>query len=298
MEVLRRFVLAGAAILLVGCEFARAPTALDIPESSIGAYGVLRAGSDTVSVLLVRFRTDLKYLERGFDPISGADVRVISGNDTLRLAEAPAGFSRCYTTELDSPNVGASAGPGCYAATLPGGVQSGREYRLLARLPDGIMVEGVAAVPAAPGILAPQADARVPASEGEYTVRLVYTTPPGTGRVEVAVLSLDNACTIRFEDPTVRAGGGLQIGAAESNSVVVRINRVSCSERGRPVARDAVPARLVLTAYDTAYARYAAETLDRGSVLGSRASVGLTGALGLFAGAASSERRITFEFSR
>lgn len=54
------------------------------------------------------------------------------------------------------------------------------------------------------------------------------------------------------------------------------------------------PARLLLTAYDTACARYVAQVIGRGSVLQGRASAGVEGSLGVFAEAASAERRAVF----
>ncbi|MDQ3607158.1 MAG: hypothetical protein M3418_13345, partial [Gemmatimonadota bacterium] len=59
----------------------------------------------------------------------------------------------------------------------------------------------------------------------------------------------------------------------------------------REIPWDSLQVRLLVTAYDSAYVRYRSAHRDR-MVEINQAAVGVTGALGLFAGSATAERRI------
>jgi hypothetical protein len=76
------------------------------------------------------------------------------------------------------------------------------------------------------------------------------------------------------------------------DSIDHRILAAYCARGSEMVSWDSVVVRLVVTAYDTAYARYVGEVISNESVRRSRASAGVQGALGVFAGAASAERRL------
>ena len=91
---------------------------------------------------------------------------------------------------------------------------------------------------------------------------------------------------------------GLTRPATSDTAVITIFNPVFCFRRSAPgtalpVEYDSLHARLLVTAYDTAYVRYAATIEDGGSVQQRRFAAGVSGALGLFAGAATADRRIT-----
>lgn len=290
MEALKRLLLLGP-LALAGCELTRDPTGLELDARPVGVYSVLRAGADTVSVLVVRYREEFQLFEPGFEPVAGAEVRIVAGGDTLRLRP---GSAECLVAPAPGERP-VDAAPGCYAAGVPGGVRPAERYELLVRLPGGETVRGATQVPRAPELLAPAEDARLtPTSEGRFVLRLGFDAPPEAGLVTLTLTAVEEACEISPEDETIGPGEPIAVGGAGRDSAVVRVRAVRCAVKGVPVRRDTVPARLLLTAFDTAYARYRAQVLDKQSVLERRASAGVSGAVGVFAGAAASERRVVF----
>lgn len=295
MEVLKRFSVVLLVALTAGCEFTRDPVGLDFSEQPVGVYSVLRAGSDTVSVLLVRYKEDVQAFEAGFEPIGGAEVQITAGSDTLRLDSNLPGFSGCFVPAMPgAPETVADSG--CYAAVLPGGVHPSERYELRVRLPSGETIRGVTQVPRPPEFLAPDPNARLqPNADGTgFTLRLRFDAPPEAGLVALNIQPVPEICQVFYEREDIDPRSPLPVGGPGRDSATVRLLGVGCSDRGQPVALDSIPARLLLTAYDTAYARYVAQVVDRNSVLQGRASAGVEGALGVFAGAASAERRAVF----
>jgi hypothetical protein len=299
MAFLRHLAGCTGAILLGGCTGATEP--VRATEENVAVHAVLAAGTDTASLLLTRFVPAGPRTESRFSRVSGANVRLVRGADTLWLREAPAGFTDCYT---DARGAGEAEeiGPGCYAAVVPGGLRAGERYELRASLPDGTLIRGAATIPGAPDILAP-ATARVVAvrtpesplySKSTMMFPVRWQVPAGTGRVEIGVVRPQ---AYRDGRPIARVVCHLQPGPlpadlVRTDSVTHQVVSASCSRGGEIVRWDSIATRLVVTAYDTAYARYAREVLS-GSVRTGRASAGVEGAFGLFAGAASAERRLT-----
>ncbi len=79
------------------------------------------------------------------------------------------------------------------------------------------------------------------------------------------------------------------------DSLIVALFEVDCRQGSTSVAWDSISARLAVTAFDTAYARYAKEVLDsrsREAIRAPRASAGIQGVLGLFGGAAAATRDV------
>lgn len=313
MEVLKRAVILAAGLLAAGCEFLRSPTPLELTDEQIMVHAVLQTGTDTVSVLLTRVRPQPNATPGSpfvdVLPLSGADVRITGGGSTVRLAEAPAGFAPCVQlSQFAESGKPRSFGPGCYVAVLPGGVGSGVQYALSAGLPGGGEITGVAEVPAAPVILRPTENARFTVRRqhgggsgvGEVPVR--WTAPANAGGIELRL-----AATAVFANgsqvPGARCGIEQPVGPVydvergDSTTMVI-YNPIHCflrTESGSTslLDQDSIHVRLRVTAYDTVYTRYASALESGGSVQRSRFAAGVTGALGVFAGAATADRQIT-----
>jgi hypothetical protein len=312
MERLKRSVLLGVAVSVAGCGFVHEPTAVDVDEDPVVVHAVLAAGSDRAAVLLVRVGPE-EYLPgetyeygAGIEPVSGAEVRLVAGSDTVRLSEAPAGLPACFGGASspygsDPPQ---TAGPGCYTARLPREIRSGTMYRLRIRLPDGRTIEGEAVPPPPVAGLELEPEGPVPVRAGQSNVDF-----PGQVRVHV-----------RASDGAAGVGLAIQLGAAFRNgepapevecgvwapavvvplegerTAVLPIYSLAClqgqgAERSS-IRPDSVHARLSVTAYGDAFMRYR-EALQEEQVARAAASQGITGALGLFAGEATVERLVT-----
>lgn len=310
MEILRRFfpiaaALIPAVLLAGGCEFVRDPAGIDLVGEQIMVHSVLKAGSDTAAVFLTRVRPGSGNSGPSVSPISGATVRIVAGGDTVQLTEAPAGFASCIVA---FGSASSQIGPGCYAAVLPTGIRSDTEYRLLASMAGGGgAIQGAATIPSTPEILRPDPNARFVVQRqytgqgfpGEISVRL--RSGAGTGGVQLdlqttavfagGVRVSDAVCQLEYPR-------GLTRPATSDTAVITIFNPIFCWRwatpgTALPVEYDSLHARLLVTAYDTAYVRYAAMIEDDASVQQRRYAAGVSGALGLFAGAATADRRIT-----
>ena len=304
MDLLER-ALVGLGLLAAGCGFVREPTPLELSDEQVLVHSVLHAGTDTIAVLLQRIRPGAGSAVPLIRPISAADVRITGGSGEVHLREAPVGFRRCGPLDAAGadPN---RAEPGCYAAVIVGGVEPGGRYELAIALPGGGTVRGTAVVPEAPALLAPARDARVVLGRtgaggydhiGDVPVR--WSARDGTGGVQLGVLP-----GTAFKDGEVMRGGPCDAPSASSrswfideprvDSISLRIFIPGCSiEPGQPLVHDSIYADLLLTAFDTAYTRYQKLGGSNETVRREQASAGISGALGVFAGAATARRGIT-----
>lgn len=298
MALLRHAAVCTAAVLLAGCGAATAP--ISPPQESVAVHSVLAPGAKTAAVMLTRFDPDGG--EARFQRVSGADVRLVRGADTLRLQEAPAGFRDCLADPL-APGEGEPVRPGCYAAAVPEGLRQGVRYELRISFAGGGTARGAVTIPAAPEILAPLPGRIVSVVTPQGPVQgsrdaffpVRWTVPAGAGRIEIGIVRpqayRDGR---RLEGVECRLQQGpLPEDLARIDSVTHQVVGAFCARGPDVAAWDSITAQLVLTAYDTAYARYAREVLSAGSVRGSRASAGIEGAFGVFGAASSSERRLT-----
>lgn len=308
---MKREILLGLALLASGCDFLRDPTQIDVRGSETIVHSVLRAGSDTVAVLLQRAEPATGGNGPRIVPVSGAAVRIAGGGASVLLAEAPSGFPSCIRGERNplGEALGDSIRAGCYAAVLPGGVRAGERYELRIELAGGERIEGTTVVPGAPEILAPDANARFEvrtqiappygAGVGEIPVRVRVSA--GTGGAEAGLATLT-----AFEDgraaPDARCriehGSGIRRTPADPDTLRIRIiNPIDCAQQVesgyRRVEWDSLHVRLLVAAYDTAYVRYVESLYDGETVARGRASAGVMGALGVFGGAATAERPVT-----
>lgn len=299
MAVLRT---TGIAVLLLTTGCAREPVALEYTETHIALYSVLAAGSPTASVLLTRFIPGTGSTER----LRDAEVLLTHAQDTIRLEEG-SGFSGCAP-----PGGAADEQPtqwGCYAGAIPGGIQAGERYGLLIRHPNVAIAHGTAVIPAPPQILAPAANSRVQVLNGGRRphdptggsqglrpvaeIPVAWTIPVSVARLELA-LAIDtvfSAGTTTIE-PYCRVEGPQNSDVSEQESIVLHVQEIRCSHANSEVRWDSLSARILVTGYDTAYARYATEILKAEAVRLGSAAAGIEGVLGVFGGAAIATRRI------
>jgi hypothetical protein len=292
MAILRRALLA-LLTALAGCA---EPTPLEFSAERLAVHSVLHAGATEALVLLTRVRPPADPASHArYEPLSGAEVLVLRGADTLRLHEGAAGFRDCRVADEGPPAT--APGAGCYAARFGQRIRSGERFELRVRLPAGGTVRGAVVIPPAPELLAPEPGARVEAVPGSHpggsatTLDVRWRPQPEAGRLELTVFSLQGGCGVGVGNthPEVNFVLLPHPGAAHA---ALPFTYARCLRDGAPVPWDSFPAAVRVTAYDTAYARYAREVLTSGWVPVGRASAGVEGALGVFAGAAAVERPI------
>jgi hypothetical protein len=312
---MRRALLA-LLVAAAGCDPVLPPAVVDL-EPSVQLNAMLRAGADTVAVLIEQTGTEGSSLRTV--PVSGGHVRFSGPGGEVVLREAPAGFPACVR-EFD--HTGPQAVPlpiaaGCYAGVAPGGVRAGATYSLAADLPGLGPVTARTTIPHPPEPVYPAEGARVPLraihpqvamvvsdalvlrwrtrSQGETVVP--STAPGAVFREGRAVPGAECAMYLMGDGETV-LDGRMRDGFADS--VVVRTQLAGCAEwtgaappgQFRPFRPDSVEVYLHLTALDTAYTRSREGRGD--AVREKNASVGISGAYGLFVGMASARRRIVF----
>lgn len=292
---------------LAGCF--REPDVVGYREKSFAVHAVLAAGDERAAVVLTRFTPGQMELP---ERVAGATVRLTRGGQTLELREAASGPPRCAPGG-PGPEPGPDAHVGCYTTEVPGGVQPGERWTLEARFPGGPTATGVVVVPEPPALSEPADGLRVPVSNrgepiaepnGELpvlaSVPLGWSAPAGTGRLEVVLRARaafagvgavpQASCMLNGFSP-----GGIDV--LGSTLRELRLYAVDCHTPTPPgrVAWDSIDAELVMTAFDSAYARYVRE-LDRfegnDAIRPEHATAGVVGAYGLFAGAATVRRRL------
>jgi hypothetical protein len=305
MEVLTRILAAAAVLSAAGCSFLREPTPVEAMGERPSVHALLVTGDDTARVLLQRVGrgnpgTGEPVAAR---PVSGADVRLLSGAEAVRLAEAPAGFAGCTVPSPGSTRPAGQAG--CYAAVLPGGVRAGAAYELRIGGAGTGSIEGrtVALAPLqveAPtslrvgtlGYQGEQEPARLPVrlrgAEGgnhvsvELLPRVVYSRGQAHTRFNCSLVYPSFQLLPRGADDRVELG---VYGAR------CFLPPVAGQQPDPQFRTDSVRAVLRVTVFDAAFARYAA--LESGDALkASDATQGVTGALGLFASASRAEREV------
>ncbi|MFW6202380.1 MAG: hypothetical protein ACOC8B_07370, partial [Gemmatimonadota bacterium] len=207
----------------------------------------------------------------------------------------------------------ASAGPGCYAAAVAGGVRAGRTFALRIELPNGELVEGETVAPERLSIREPVDGTAVPleqASPGdpfpETDLAVAWTAPAAA----IARLYLAPDAVFRGGEavPDARCSAPAHmderrdvVDPAAADTFRTRLTILSPTCRvpdslGTTVLDgwDSLRVRLRVTAFDSTFAAYHEHVLSGGSsVSADYASAGIEGAVGVFAGAAIAERRIT-----
>lgn len=285
-----------AALLLAGCDLTRPSTPLQIGEDRVAVYSMLRAGAVDASVLVVRFSRDLQGFEEGWRPVAGAAVTLSTPTETLVLrADTTASSARCavpLTAGFPEPTVRA----GCYGAPVPGRVRAGGRYLLTIELPSGERVTGEATVPEPLRVLQPEVSDSFPVYErsagNTAAVPVRWSSARLPARVEAGLVADSADCRLPL-DPKVINGNFVSLNVAHGDSALLAVYGAGCSRNGQLIKWSSIPATLTLAVYDSAYAEYAT-TIGSDQVEDARASAGLRGALGVFAGVARTDVPIVF----
>lgn len=300
MAVLKRL-LCSALVLVGSCDFLREPLRTDFSTALPTVSAMLRAGSDTVQVLLQRPVNRAGRTE--FDPISGSEVFIDGPDGRIVLREAAEGFPVCFVPHEGGASPGAPPaeedGLGCYSAVLGEPIRQGALYTLHAQTPDGAIIHGVTLVSAVPLVTQPGVGdhftiERVPTRLDPVELEVSVQLGRGAAGVEVRLRPLE-AYSGDAALPDVQCGID-QFSAVqkrESSPMRARVwiaEPIECVDMssvvpGR-VAVDSLRTEILVTSFDSAYIAYL-DLLLNDAVHAERASVGVEGAYGFFGSTAN-----------
>jgi uncharacterized protein DUF4249 len=282
VEVLKRCT--PGLLLLMGAACQPESTPLDLSVSRLVVHALLQAGADTVRVSVSRTKPNPREDEAHSDPVSNASVRLVHLADTFALLPG----RPCILYEL----LPASLNAGCYSATLPQGVRAGAMYELLVDIPGETVVHGRSRVPTVPALLTPAPGSELPFSVPigpGYPIDLRYlrnpflvhwSAPEPHRWAEIRLPSDQPGCATALHSPATQYGELVEVTGVDTATMALS---VSCG--GAAPARQ--NGRLILTTYDSAYSRFAILNFQRKSVRLTDASIGVSGALGVFGAAAT-----------
>lgn len=297
MALLNRLAPAALLVLVAGCDPTRPEVPLERLRSRTSVHAVLEAGTDTARVLVARYDP----LRRETVRVAGARVVLTRGSEAYPLVEAPAGFGDCVRFSTDT--LPQPIQPGCYAATIAGGIRAGERWYLEVALPDGTAARGATTIPNVPVVASPAPNTRVrvaatPNSAAPLQPFLIRWSTPDAGGYAQAALALD--ATYRAGAPITSARcqidqsrGAVPWDVVPRDSLRLYFHDLVCTASGNSIPWDSARATLRVTAYDTAYLRYQNTTLRDDASPANRASAGISGAVGVFGGAASAVRAVT-----
>ena len=293
MRALTRIILMS---LFCACSFSRDPVAIEGSETQFGVFSLLMAGSDSASVLVVRFPPAPSLQHPGWEGVGGATVSIVDGADTIPLAELQQDSRSCASGMAGDRPPGSS---GCYGARIPGGVRAGGAYALIADVPGFGRVNGFARVPFPPVVLAPFEGERISANavNGTWPRVLIQLQPgAGTQRIEATLTTPRDStrtCEASFVGGSVGVQGLIVLELDEAEGVAVRFSASCFTSTGRePIGE--IPGVLRFVAVDSVYVRYAKAALenDNEALLAPYTRAGIDRGIGFFAGAAATERRV------
>jgi hypothetical protein len=297
-RVLRLLGPALLAVLAVGCE--PEPTRIELPDAQLMVFGVLEAGADTAFVRLSRIWVDgsaWSGIRR--EAVPGAQVEIHGDDDgsfVVLRAATEGERARCF-----GPLSGGEMGSSCHIGIFSDPIRQGARYTLHAVLPTGERVTGNARVPAAPVLHEPGPGSRAPGLRAGFellsydAVRLAWNATASTAAVAVSASAAEV-----FGPGTPADGSECRFSVTEPLAYPQQTSTyglLSCSAwlgsppgATYPIHLDSVRVRIVVTAYDSAFVRYHAATNGHAPHLRWRdLAEGLTGAVGLFTGAAPAE---------
>jgi hypothetical protein len=282
-----------------GCELVREPTVVEPLERPATVHAILRAGDDTVRVLISRARVLGPRVD--IVPVTGAEVWIHGPSGRVALRETGPEMAPCMALP-PTPPVGSpedDEGEGCYIGVLPAPVQPGERYGLSITLPSGDLVVGETNVPMPPtvslksssrlvlrttrdGTAAP-ASVGLVWSRGPDAVALQFGVGPGVAYVGDEVVP-GASCWVYsppfFAPWTRRPAGEMELQVFDAGCDMVP----SPPETGpvEPVPWDSISFAVYVAAADTAYGYYYEHHLGNDVLPWPRAAAGLEGAVGVF----------------
>jgi hypothetical protein len=286
---------AGAAVMALlagGCDL-HPPTYVPGDPDQLVVHAVLRAGSDSATVIVGRVgRGDAPA------PASGAQVRIIGPGGTGAMVEREScsfPFIPGYEGETEMS---------CYAGPVPGGVHAGTEYRLEVDVPGGERVRGRTTVPATPLVYAPEERLRQPYTGDAYQMRVAQPVAVRWRANGAASLVVRTGQVWAPDAPNAQCGSSVRWErlrtadtAVDSASATLSVHCGVDPSKGN-LLPDSLEVMLSLAVYDSAYTAYYRDIDDEedgdgdGGIPLEQASKGLEGAYGLFGSAAERERRV------
>ena len=280
--------------LLTGCEFTRDPVAIEASETQYGVFAMLRAGVDSTTVLVARFLPSPSPNGLGWEGVSGANVRLVAGADTIALTELPFTAASCAVA-IGGP---AASPAGCYQGSIPGGIQSGSTYGLVVDIPDFGRIIGSTTVPAPPVIVSPVEGAVLPVDFVDNnwpSVLLRIDAPAGTERIEVTLAPNEpgRTCEAHFLEGTGGVQGLVVLDEQDADGIVVRY-RANCQAGAMREPVGELDALIRAVTVDPVYARFAETVLDEfpSGLLQQHTRAGIDRGVGFFAGSAAADRRV------
>jgi len=297
-----------AALMATGCDLVREPTVIDSLEHPATVHAILRAGDDTVRVLISRARA-----LNDFDmvPVTGAEVWIHGPSGPVALRETGPGMGPCTGGVPVSPaeSPGDAEGAGCYIGVLPTTVRSGERYGLRIRLPSGELVVGETYVPIPPTVSLNSASRLVLRTGPDGwvdppVVRMMWSRGP-----DAAALEFDVGLGVAYAGGDVVPGAWCVVSASPypfltylfgrrdpAGEIELRVYGAACEVMPDPtdpgrvetVHWDSVSVTVHVAAADTAYRDYVENRFDNVRPW-PRAAAGLEGAVGVFGAVAVTE---------
>jgi hypothetical protein len=283
---------------VVGCEFPIEPESYS--DDLISVHSILIGDATTAAVLITGF--DSKSAE--FYPVLDAKVHLHGPSGTLEMSRATSEEGVCIRAEF--PRAAPELEAGCYRASIPTGIPPGSSWELEVVTASARRFSGRATVPLPLSVHEPSVGERIrfvsdvspggPLGVLLATIDLQWTSPPEIGRVQGVIapgLPYRDDHAIENARCEVRQGPSPDDDLAPAPSHQLLIFALDCagpSPGTPPIRWDSLAATVVLTAFDTVYARYARDVAQSDpshprAVRPEYAGAGLTGAAGVFAAA-------------
>ncbi|HEY8470178.1 MAG TPA: DUF4249 family protein [Longimicrobiales bacterium] len=268
-----------AVLSLGGCKLVRDPSPIETATELVAVHAMLVAGEDTARVLLTRAQALAVSPPLAVEPVPGASVRLIRGEEGIELDVG----GDCVT-RFGFPNEPDLAA-GCYAGAVSGGIVTGARYELEITLPGGARIEGATTVPEPPALLEPAPGAELEVRFGPVPLPepfvAAWRVQPSGRRTEISLRAVRRDCTALLRLPADASASFLDV--TGSDSAELRTGFVGCGGESMPERLDA---HLVLTVYDANYTAYAKAIDSPYAIARNGAAVGLRGAAGVFGSAA------------
>lgn len=291
-------ILACCAVVANGCDIVRDPMTLDVDDGPIAVHAMLADGERRIAVLVTRYESpgELDRTPR-LVAVAGADVRVTGEGQTITL-DSDRTAEGCIDVDPYGVNeVPAPLAPGCYTGRAEDAIVAGAQYELHISLDDGTIITGETEVPRPVTVRTPEAGARIevrsiyPGDDPAplYALAWSHVGPDRAVRLWLEVDYEDCQGPWTTENPDSSAFWGPAFGPSEGIDLT---GRDSADVGGWYLAcngptPDEIDGALRFAVFDLAYARYLDTLAQSTSIALPEASLGVSGAAGVFAAAAT-----------